>query len=113
MSDKSYDILIVGASIAGLSSALKLAKNGFSVCVIDKKEKIGLPVRCGEATGNLSELSRFFSVKPEWISCEIKGMSAHINGTIASSRDFDHIGLILNRDTECGFAQLARGRLSI
>lgn len=103
-----YDIVIVGASLAGLYSAIKLSKNNFKVCIIDKKEHIGLPIRCGEATGNLKELERFFKMEPDWISQEIKGMSAHINGEEALAHEMDDLGVILNRDKfEQGLADKA------
>lgn len=45
--DCSFDIIIVGGSIAGLPLAISLARNGFSVCVV---EKGSFPRRipCGE-----------------------------------------------------------------
>ncbi len=39
--DKLYDFVIVGSGIGGLSSAVVLAKNGFSVLVLEKNNQIG------------------------------------------------------------------------
>lgn len=41
MSDKKYDIVIIGAGLGGLLSAVILAKEGMSVCVIEKDKQIG------------------------------------------------------------------------
>ncbi len=38
MGNKNYDIIIVGASIAGATAAMLYAKEGFNVLVIDKKD---------------------------------------------------------------------------
>ena len=47
MLNKMYDIVIIGAGPAGLMAARSLPKN-FSFLVIDSKDKIGLPLKCGE-----------------------------------------------------------------
>ena len=39
--EKQYDFIIVGSGIGGLSSAVVLAKNGFSVLVLEKNNQIG------------------------------------------------------------------------
>jgi digeranylgeranylglycerophospholipid reductase len=44
----NYDVLIIGAGPAGTSCAKRLAENGFSVKVFDKRAEIGNPKRCGE-----------------------------------------------------------------
>jgi len=93
-----YDAIIIGASIAGLHCALKLSQNGWKVKVIDRKEKIGIPVCCGEATGNIRELQRFFPVSPRWISRMLSGMSIHVNTNTPFTKEIEDFGVILNRD---------------
>ncbi|AIF69832.1 digeranylgeranylglycerophospholipid reductase [Palaeococcus pacificus DY20341] len=46
-----YDVVVVGAGIAGPILARNVAKQGYSVLVIDKKAEIGSPKRCGEGLG--------------------------------------------------------------
>ncbi len=43
-----YDVVVVGAGIAGPIIARNLAKAGYDVLMIDKKAEIGSPKRCGE-----------------------------------------------------------------
>src|SRR5664279_3333386 len=76
-----YDAVIVGASLAGLYSDMALAKNGWKVCILDRKSTIGIPVRCGEATGNRRELSRFIPIDESWIASDITGVALHLNDT--------------------------------
>ena len=43
------DVVIVGAGPAGSVCAKYLAQAGFDVCVVEKKQEIGVPKRCAEA----------------------------------------------------------------
>src|SRR3989304_5611802 len=51
------DAIIIGAGPAGTACAKKLAENGFTVKVYDKREEIGSPKRCAEG---LTECSQHF-----------------------------------------------------
>lgn len=105
----TYDAVIVGASIAGLSAGLHLSRAGWSVCIIDRRHEVGVPVRCGEATGNRAELSRFLDMDPSWIACDITGMAAHVNGSRIAQMSVADTGVMLHRDRfEQGLARLAR-----
>ncbi len=41
MSVKQYDVVVIGAGLGGLFSAVTLAKNGLKVCVLEKNRQIG------------------------------------------------------------------------
>ncbi|MFC1785422.1 NAD(P)-binding protein, partial [Candidatus Neomarinimicrobiota bacterium] len=45
---KQYDIVIIGAGPAGSTFARIAAINGLSVLLLERKNRIGVPVRCGE-----------------------------------------------------------------
>jgi digeranylgeranylglycerophospholipid reductase len=95
---KAYDAVVVGGSIAGLYAGMKLARGGMSVCIIDRKSTIGVPVRCGEATGNLGELSRFFEPQKSWVAREIGGCALHINDSFCVKQAVRDAGVVLHRD---------------
>jgi digeranylgeranylglycerophospholipid reductase len=42
---ENYDVVIVGAGVAGISTALRLSGSGYRVCLIDKKGELGHPIR--------------------------------------------------------------------
>jgi digeranylgeranylglycerophospholipid reductase len=66
------DVIVIGAGPAGTACAKKLAENGFSVKVYDKRAEIGSPKRCGEG---LSEASQQFvgKIPDKCIAQKIKG----------------------------------------
>ena len=68
------DVIVIGAGPAGTACAKKLAENGFSVKVFDKRAEIGSPKRCGEG---ISEASQQFTGKipDRCIAQKIRGIS--------------------------------------
>jgi digeranylgeranylglycerophospholipid reductase len=95
---KEFDAVIVGGSIAGLYAGFKLSREGMSVCIIDRKRTIGVPVRCGEATGNFMELSRFFEPQKSWVAREIDGCALHVNDSLCVKQAVRDAGVVLHRD---------------
>ena len=70
-----YDVLVVGAGFAGLSSALTLARQGLRVGVLERNKEIGKPVR---TTGIfIQKLIDEFFIPKEFLENEIKGMFVH------------------------------------
>jgi geranylgeranyl reductase family protein len=72
---KSFDVIVVGAGTGGTTAARFIAKNGLSVCLIDRKprDKIGDKI-CGDAVGNeIFGLLNINHPKNEELSCYIKG----------------------------------------
>ena len=49
MIDKSYDVIVVGAGPAGLSSAKSCAEHNLKTLLVEEHLAIGTPVQCGEA----------------------------------------------------------------
>ncbi len=49
MIDKRYDVIIVGAGPAGLSSAKSCAEHDLKTLLVEEHPAIGTPVQCGEA----------------------------------------------------------------
>ncbi len=45
---KQFEIVVVGAGPAGSTFARIAASNGVSVLLLERKNRIGMPVRCGE-----------------------------------------------------------------
>jgi digeranylgeranylglycerophospholipid reductase len=65
-----YDLLVIGGGPGGAIAARTAAESGLSVCLVEKRPAIGLPVRCAEGIGR-EELAAFVEPDPRWISAEI------------------------------------------
>ena len=50
-----YDVIIIGSGPAGACCAKKLAEEGYSVAVYEKRNEIGAPKRCGEGLEKKAE----------------------------------------------------------
>ncbi|MFQ6128216.1 MAG: NAD(P)/FAD-dependent oxidoreductase [Thermoplasmata archaeon] len=97
-----YDIVIVGAGPAGSITAKYAAKGGASVLLIEKRQEIGSPVRCGEGIARewIDEVG--IRLDRKWISHEVEGAkvvspngnSFCINERIAG----DEVGTVIERD---------------
>ncbi len=83
---KSYDIVVIGAGPAGSSAARAAAERGAEVLLIDRRERIGAPVRCAELVSQwIARYAHFTSSSilqmietmvthlPDGKCCEMKG----------------------------------------
>jgi digeranylgeranylglycerophospholipid reductase len=55
-----YQILIVGAGIAGLTAGLESSRLGYNVAIFEKEKKIGSPLSCAEYIPTPVELEKMF-----------------------------------------------------
>jgi digeranylgeranylglycerophospholipid reductase len=65
-----YDVVVIGAGPAGSIAARTAAQAGLSTLLIEKRQEIGSPVRCGEAAGR-DTLEKFIPLDPKWIAAEV------------------------------------------
>ncbi len=65
-----YDAVVVGAGPAGSMAAYEIAAAGFSVIILEKHERPGVPLACGEAVPRGS-FERIMTPQKEWICAEI------------------------------------------
>ena len=80
---KDFDVIVVGAGPAGSVAARKSAEAGLKTLLLEKRQTIGIPVRCAEAIG-ADTAKPFIDIDPKWICAEIthfalwnsKGVSA-------------------------------------
>jgi digeranylgeranylglycerophospholipid reductase len=61
-----YDVVVVGAGPGGALAARYAARGGARVALLERKEQVGVPVRCGEGIG-LKGFSHSIEVNPAWI----------------------------------------------
>lgn len=73
MKQLNCDVVVVGAGPAGSMTAKWAAQGGADVIMIEKRQEIGAPVRCGEGISRawLEEVG--ITVNPKWIAREVRG----------------------------------------
>jgi len=72
-----YDIIVIGAGPGGSGAALAAAKNGAKVLVLEKRQEVGAPKRCGEGLSR-STLKRMGIEKDDkWIRREMIGATCY------------------------------------
>ena len=70
-----FDVAIVGGGPIGSTLAYELSKEGFSVCIFDKKKEIGIPLQCA---GIVSKgIKKVNEIPDELILNEVKGAFLH------------------------------------
>ncbi len=75
---ENWDVIVVGAGPAGIKAGEELAKRGLDTLVIDRKQEIGAPKRCGE--GLSDRWIKVSGLKPDPIWAR-----QYINGAILIS----------------------------
>jgi digeranylgeranylglycerophospholipid reductase len=72
------DVLVVGAGPAGCAAARACSKKGFKTVLVDKKEQVGVPVRCGEGVGSYLINYLPFKIPQKYLEWKIEGMSFYV-----------------------------------
>ncbi len=72
-----YDAVVVGAGPAGSICAKYLAENNIKVLVVDKKQEIGTPKRCGEMIAIDGLCDAGLEVNPIWAVNEVYGLELY------------------------------------
>lgn len=96
--DTEYDVIVIGAGPGGCHAARIAAENGARVLLVEKRQEIGAPKRCGEglSLGGMKNLG--LKPDPKWAMNEIKGASVYApNGRKISIRYESTIGYVLER----------------
>ncbi len=117
MLKKVYDVIIIGAGPAGLMAARELEKAGIDYLVIDKKSKIGYPLKCAGAIAE-KEFRRFFGegefdfiqnkISRQEIICENIHKVLLINSLKIDRMRFEEwLSKDLNIELECGVTDLS------
>lgn len=95
---EEYDVVVIGAGPGGSVAARELAKRGRSVLLLEKREKIGYPVRCGEASTNLSDLESYGPIDEDCIETIINGIYIYGPAGVNIEVPKPGMGLMLNRE---------------
>ena len=98
MGNLNYEIVVIGAGPAGSRTARLLANRGFSVLLLEKRDRIGYPVRCAEAVGPRADIEHFITLDDSLISAEINGVKVVAPEGRTFEADMPAIGFIVDRE---------------
>lgn len=97
-----YDVVVVGAGPGGSVTARFAALNGASVLMLEKRQDIGSPVRCGEGLSKAHLDEAGIKIDRRWLANEVEG--AHIISpsgyrlTISEKYAGNEVGMVIERD---------------
>jgi digeranylgeranylglycerophospholipid reductase len=86
----SYDVVVAGAGPGGCSTAKNLAEMGHSVLILEKRQEIGAPKRCGE--GLTMNTAAILGELPE------RCIAQRIGGATVYSPDGNHVDVDLGKE---------------
>ncbi len=96
-----YDVVVVGAGPAGSMTAKWAAKGGAKVLMIEKRQEIGSPVRCGEGVSRSWLDSVGIKLDAKSVAWQVKGAKIVApNGTkftLSEKMAGNEVGLVLDR----------------
>lgn len=96
-----YDVIVVGAGPAGSMTAKWAAKNGARVLMIEKRQEIGSPVRCGEGISRSWLDSVGIKLDSKSVARQVKGAKIVApNGTpfyLSEKNAGDEVGIVIDR----------------
>ncbi len=102
MENLKTDVLVVGAGPAGSMAAKWAAKSGAKVLLIEKRQEIGSPVRCGEGISKswLPEVG--ITPSSKWINVEVEGARIYAPNEkcleINEKNAGNEVGYVVERD---------------
>jgi digeranylgeranylglycerophospholipid reductase len=110
MKHREYDVIVIGAGPGGSVTARNLARLGHQVLLIEKRERIGYPVRCGEASTKLDSLEQEYGpIDPVCIETVLNGLYVYGPDGINLDAKMPKVGVMLNREKfDPWLAQLAQ-----
>jgi len=104
----THDVAIIGCGPAGGMAGLAAARGGLDIVMLDRKEKVGVPVACGEAISNFSLKNTGLKKRKEWVAGEVLGLKM----VVPNGRHFlmKLAGVSIRRDLfDQHIVELARG----
>ncbi len=98
MLDENFDVVVIGAGPAGSRTAALTAGAGLSTLLLEKRKKIGFPVRCAEGIGPREDVERFLTLDDELICSTIDSFAVVSPGGKWFEADKRGVGFIVDRE---------------
>lgn len=92
------DVLIIGANASGSSCAYQTAKNRLKTIFIDKKQEVGLPIKCAEGIGEYLFHLLPFKIPKKLLKWKINGIIFNYENISIKREGNFWRGYAINRD---------------
>jgi digeranylgeranylglycerophospholipid reductase len=98
MDEKRYDVAVIGGGPAGSRTAALVARSGYTVILLEKRERIGYPIRCAEAVGPRADVERYLRLDQSLISSPVNGFLVRTPSGETLRAEMEGIGFIIDRE---------------
>ncbi len=99
MTDGSrHDVAVIGAGPGGSRTAERLARSGLSVILLEKRDRVGYPVRCAEAVGPREDVERYLALDESLVSSPVNGVAIIAPDGTRFERELPGVGFIVDRE---------------
>jgi len=86
MSEKSFDVVIIGAGISGSCIARELSKLNAKICLLDKEDDVS----CGTSKANSGIIHAGYDPKPGTLMAKYNVRGAELYADLAKKLNFDY-----------------------
>ncbi|RJR28522.1 MAG: NAD(P)/FAD-dependent oxidoreductase [Candidatus Latescibacterota bacterium] len=93
-----YDVAVIGAGPGGSRAAERLARLGRRVLLLEKRERVGHPVRCAEAVGPREDVERYLALDDTLVSSPVDGVTVVAPDGARFERAFPGAGFVVDRE---------------
>jgi len=96
--ERRFDVAVIGAGPAGSRTAAQVSLKGLRVLLLEKRPRIGRPVRCAEAVGPRETVERYLALDSALVSSPINGVLVVSPGGHRFEREMPGIGFTVDRE---------------
>ncbi len=89
---------VIGAGPGGSRTAFRIAKSGFKVILLEKRNRIGYPIRCAEAVGPRPDVERYLRLDDELISSVVNGVVVVAPDGTRIEKEIPGVGFTVDRE---------------
>lgn len=98
MKPETCDVAVIGGGPGGSRTAAIVARSGHRVILLEKRERIGYPVRCAEAVGPRRDVERYLRLDDSIVSAPVNGFLIRTPHGESMGGDIAGIGFIVDRE---------------
>jgi digeranylgeranylglycerophospholipid reductase len=96
--NRRFDVVVIGAGPAGSRTAAQIARSARRVLLLEKRPRVGYPVRCAEAVGPREDVERYLPLDGRLVSSPINGFLIVAPDGARFEREMPGIGFVVDRE---------------